>query len=354
MDIPAIDFGGVRMMNLFTNPEMLFLAAVPFPAWIVSISRWKRFRSALRILENSRLSAGGSLVYSGRGSEEPESSEKSASRRFFIRSIMYSLAWFFLVAAAAGPRWGVSMVATRQEGSSVIFLMDISRSMTASDLSPDRLAYASRYASLLLQQMEGVSCGVVLSRGESVLAVPLTEDHQSISILFDSLSPVLLSAPGSSIAQGVKVAVDSFPSASSSSRTLIVLSDGDGTESEAAAAGAYARSAGVVLAVIGVGTEEGAYINVLPSAEEPRFENMTLGSGVLRSLADSGTPGSFYAAATDAGSAWRVLECVSSTGLPAPRLVQTEKTVNRSGFFILLSLVSFMLALIAGGRWCKK
>ena len=326
------------MTSFFDHPLWLFAILVPVPALLILFPKWNKlkiFITAFSSREDSRFSV-------------------RLGKVFLIRTLLFTLSWVFLIFAVASPKWGHRMISVREDGSSVIFVMDISRSMTAQDMQGDRLSYASQYASLLLERLETVRCGVVLARGDAVLSIPLTSDHHAVAVLLESLSPSLMTSPGSAPAKGVLVALASFPENSSATRTIILMTDGDDTGGALSDAAEKARRAGVQLIIVGCGTTEGAPINIKPLASEPEFEIMSLHEDILRSASLAAGSHSLYVSALDAGSARRILEKIDSGDSDGTRLVSSERPVHQYGLFLGFALLFFSLALVVGGRACKQ
>ncbi|MBQ1727639.1 MAG: VWA domain-containing protein [Treponema sp.] len=137
--------------------------------------------------------------------------------RFTLRMISTLCAWVMLIAAIAGFYWGTVSVPVQKSGKEVSFVFDISYSMEATDApgGMTRLESAANYASELLDHMQNVSVSVVLAKGEATVAIPVTEDYNAIRSLLTSLSPKLITSPGSSLGNGIRAALSSFPKESS-------------------------------------------------------------------------------------------------------------------------------------------
>lgn len=327
------------MNALFDHPQWLLAALAVLPAGFFFLARFRKMEHALL-----------PLVSPGDGRPV-----RFFSRMILLRFAALSLAWIFLACAAAAPRWGTALAATRQEGSSVLFVMDISRSMGVADIGPDRLSYASRYAYLLTGRMENIPCGVVLVKGGAVLAVPLTTDHRSVLNLLSSLSPALLSSPGSGLASGLKTALSAFPANSAAARTIILLTDGDETSGSLEDEARSVRASGATLIIVGIGTTGGAELNVYPGAEEKRMETTRLRDDLLKNAARAAGRDSFYISGTETGSALRVLETAVPASGKASRLVYSPKPVYRYFEFLAAALLCICTAFLAGGlAWRKK
>jgi Ca-activated chloride channel family protein len=179
------------MMPEFSHPNFLLFALAAIPAALIYFVRLRKARASLAAF----------IASAERG--QGRTAHVRLGRALGYRAVCFLLAWVALAVGAAGPRWGTRLVGQRQEGSSVVFVVDISRSMTLTDVAPTRLEFAARYASLLTERMEKTPCGLVLAKGDAVLALPITADHRAVRDLLSSLSPALLTSPGSSPGKGV-------------------------------------------------------------------------------------------------------------------------------------------------------
>lgn len=323
----------------FAHPERLLLAIAALPALAVF---YARFRSLGKNL----------LPLVSRASADPI---KRLTLALAVRSVFFALAWVFLSVAAAGPQWGSELVATRRTGASVVFVLDVSRSMTVTDVSPSRLAIASAFASILTDGLGDSRIGVVLAKGDAVLSIPLTADHRAVSDIFAAASPALLSYEGSNPARGVLVALDALSAAGADSRTIVLLTDGEQSAGSLADAARAVRSSGATLAIVGVGTAAGSEIDPTPLDESVATVRTSLREDALRSAARSAGNGSVYVALSAQGSAEAVFEAISPRSATERRLSYSSKPVDRYGVFLLLALVCFCASFLSGGpSWRKK
>ena len=147
----------------------------------------------------------------------------------------------------------------QKNGKAVSFVFDISYSMQAQDSiqNMSRLNAASLYAKALLKKMQGCSVSVILSKGESIIAVPQTEDFESVISLTENLSPTLIAKQGSSIASGIEKAMLTFPKQSAQKAHIWVFTDGEETDSLLSVALQKAVQSGISVSIIGFGSEEG-------------------------------------------------------------------------------------------------
>ena len=152
--------------------------------------------------------------------------------KLFIQTLFRALAWVMAVLACAGISWGMKYVPTQRSGHGVSFVFDISYSMTAPDAigGLTRLEAERRYASELLEYMDGVPVSVVIAKGDGIVAVPLTEDRAAVTSLLSSLSPALMTSEGTSLGLGIDAAVSSFPLQSALACDIWLFTDGEETD----------------------------------------------------------------------------------------------------------------------------
>lgn len=165
--------------------------------------------------------------------------------------------------AAAGPRWGLEEVEERRRSLDLVLALDVSRSMLAADVEPDRLERERLLARRLLRELPGDRIGMVAFAGRAYVLSPPTLDHSALQLYLDALDPEIVSQGGSSLSSAIRQAADlARGNDGVGHHTVIVVSDGEALEEEAAVMEAADRAAGmgVVIHTVGVGTVEGAPI----------------------------------------------------------------------------------------------
>lgn len=322
----------------FAHPERLLFALAALPALAFFFAR---FRALARNL--APLIARSSVDPIGR-----------LSAALAARSALLALSWAFLAVAAAGPRWGTELVATRREGASVAFVLDVSRSMTVGDVAPSRLAFAAAFAARIADGLSDSRIGVVLAKGDAVLAIPLTADHRSVSDVFAAASPAMLSHEGSNPGRGVMVALDALSAAGADSRTVVLLTDGEQSAGSLAEASRAARSAGVALAIVGVGTSAGSEIDPTPLDDDGGTVRTALREDELRAAARSAGNGSVYVAGSSRDAEETVFEAISPRSAKERRLSYSAKPVDRYAAFVLLALACFCASFFCGGQSWRR
>lgn len=235
----------------FGRPDLLWLAiALPLLAAAGVIGYYQRRRKVARALGEAGLvrRIGGAGL------------EAFPTRRL----LLIAPAALLMGLAAAGPQWGSQQVETHGRSLDLVLILDVSRSMLARDLEPNRLERQRLFATRLLRELSGDRIGLVVFAGRAYTLAPLTTDHSALQLYIDALDPDIVSQGGSSlaaaIAQGTDLVRGDQPTRPN--RVAILVSDGEALEDESSvkAAAERARNNGVVIHTVGVGTAAGAPI----------------------------------------------------------------------------------------------
>ena len=236
------------MSNIhFAQPLFLWaLAALPFLAALIFHAEKMR-RIALDKLIAARL--------------QPRlaGSVSVARRRWGFALLLLGLALAFV--ALARPQMGFTWEEKRQSGRDVIFAIDTSKSMLATDLLPNRLTRAKLAAEDLLNQIEGDRVGLLAFAGSSFLQAPLTSDFGAVRDSLQELDTDIIPRGGTNLADAITAADEAFGKGESEHRALIIFSDGEELEANAVEA-ARARKDRFHIFTVGLGSAEGALIPV--------------------------------------------------------------------------------------------
>lgn len=180
------------------------------------------------------------------------------------RLVFITLAGASLAFAAAGPRWGTQAAEGRAVSLNVVFATDISRSMLAEDLEPNRLERARLFSRRMLRELPGDRFGMVVFAGRAYVLSPLTVDHGALELYIDALDPNMVSQGGSSLSAALVQATDLVRGSQpeGGDRIVVLLSDGEALEEVDAIRGAAERAARADVRVItvGFGTPRGSTI----------------------------------------------------------------------------------------------
>ncbi|MCB9506290.1 MAG: VWA domain-containing protein [Myxococcales bacterium] len=194
------------------------------------------------------------------------SASRSARLQVFRATAVIAAATLTVVALAR-PQWGEQNREVRRSGIDIVFALDISRSMLATDVAPSRIDAAIAEMERLMQRLDGDRVGLVVFAGIAFVQSPLTSDYGAIRLYLDRIHPDDLPVQGTAVGRAIHEAQklltggdasDEFERASS--QLIIVFSDGEDHVSEPEAAATAAAEAGIHVYTVGVGTPEGSRI----------------------------------------------------------------------------------------------
>lgn len=188
-----------------------------------------------------------------------------ALARGIARPVLVVAALAALATGLADPRAGAVTEQVRRSGIDVFFVIDVSRSMLAEDVKPDRLARARQLVSDALDRMRGDRVGLIAFAGTAVIVSPLTQNFTALRLSLEELSPMASDRGGSLLGDAIRLAAESFTDEAKSGKAIVVLSDGEDMESfpVEAARDAFAQR-GARTFTIGIGDpREGARIPVV-------------------------------------------------------------------------------------------
>jgi len=187
----------------------------------------------------------------------PDASKSRPTWKFSI--LLATL--ILLIIAVARPQYGQQEKTVKRQGIEVMVALDISNSMLAEDVAPNRLDRAKQMLSKIIDNMVEDKVGLVVFAGEAFTQLPITCDYVSAKMFLNTITPTLIQTQGTAIGTALQTAITSFGSEESDAgRAIILMTDGENHEDDAIAAAKKAQEMGIQVFVIGIGKPEGAPI----------------------------------------------------------------------------------------------
>ncbi|MBI4535027.1 MAG: VWA domain-containing protein [Ignavibacteriae bacterium] len=211
---------------------------------------------------------------------------ESASRvKRIVKFVFFVAAIVLLVVGLANPQIGTRMQEVKQEGVDLFIALDVSLSMKAEDLKPNRLEKAKLEIRNLIDRLTGDRIGLVVFAGEAYTQFPLTTDYSAAKLFLDVVDVDVVPNPGTSIGAAIERALDSFDFEEPSSKVIVIMTDGENTEGNAFDAAEDAAKKGLRLYTVGMGSPTGAPIPIYNSAgQQVDFKRDRGGSVVVTRL----------------------------------------------------------------------
>ena len=230
----------------FATPEYLYLLLfVPLAIVIYHYANFRRKRNIKRY-GDPELTARLIPSYSS-----------TRSRVIFWISL---LAMELMIFALARPRYGKGKTTVTTRGVEMVVALDISNSMLADDIQPNRLEKAKRLIKRLAEQLKGNKIALVVFAGDAYVQLPITDDYISIEMFLESISTNLVSRQGTDIAAAINMASRCFTPNDKIGKAIVLITDGENHEGGAEEAAKQASESGKKVFILGIGTAKGGRI----------------------------------------------------------------------------------------------
>jgi Ca-activated chloride channel homolog len=180
----------------------------------------------------------------------------------WLKIIVFLLALASLIVGLVNPKIGSKMETVKREGIDIVFAVDISKSMLAEDIAPNRLEKSKQIVSQIINQLGSDRIGIVAYAGSAFPILPITTDYAAAKMFLQSMSPDMISAQGTSLNQAVTLAADFFEEGNATNKLIIMLSDGEDHEEGIEEAMNLIQEKKIKIITLGVGTEKGGPIPI--------------------------------------------------------------------------------------------
>jgi Ca-activated chloride channel homolog len=192
--------------------------------------------------------------------------ESASKRKRMLKFSILSVALAFLLIGLANPQIGTRLQEVKQEGIDIFVALDVSLSMKAEDIKPNRLEKAKLEIRNLIDRLGGDRIGLVVFAGEAYTQFPLTTDYSAANLFLDAVDVDVVPVPGTAISSAIKRAMESFDFKDPTTKVLVIVTDGENTEGDAFDAATDAAKKGVLLYTIGMGSPAGTPIPIYNAA----------------------------------------------------------------------------------------
>ena len=167
-----------------------------------------------------------------------------------------------LVISLVNPKIGTELKTVKREGVDIVFAIDVSKSMLAEDIAPNRIIKSKRIVSELFNNLGSDRVGIIAYASTAIPVLPITTDFSSARMFLESLNTDMLSSQGTSIAEAINLSKNYFNDENQTNRVLCVISDGEDHEIQNNNLSDIAKEAGITIISIGVGSPNGAPIPI--------------------------------------------------------------------------------------------
>jgi Ca-activated chloride channel family protein len=179
-----------------------------------------------------------------------------------LKFIIISFALLMLVISLVNPKIGTELKTVKREGVDIVFAIDVSKSMLAEDIAPNRIIKSKRIVSELFNNLGSDRVGIIAYASTAIPVLPITTDFSSARMFLESLNTDMLSSQGTSIAEAINLSKNYFNDENQTNRVLCVISDGEDHEIQNNNLSDIAKEAGITIISIGLGSPNGAPIPI--------------------------------------------------------------------------------------------
>ena len=204
-----------------------------------------------------------------------------------LKFVVLLLAFACLIMALVNPKIGTKTETVKREGIDIVFAVDVSKSMLAEDIAPNRLDKTKQVISQIMNELGSDRIGVVAYAGSAFPVLPLTTDYGVAKMFVQSMNPGMVSSKGTSIEDAIKISESYFDPKSKTSKLVILISDGEDHSEGAKATAEEAKKAGLKILTIGVGTTKGGPIPLKRNGVVESFQRDRQNEVVITKLNES-------------------------------------------------------------------
>ena len=179
-----------------------------------------------------------------------------------IKNTLTILIFIFLIIGISNPQIGMKMEEVKREGVDLMIAIDLSNSMMAEDIKPNRLERAKQAISKLIDNLEGDRIGLIVFAGEAYVQLPITTDYSAAKLFLSTVNTNMIPTQGTEISKAIKLSLESFDMENGQNKAIIIITDGESHDDQAIENAATASKAGVFVHTLGMGLSKGGPIPI--------------------------------------------------------------------------------------------
>ncbi|WP_373707852.1 VWA domain-containing protein [Kaistella sp.] len=267
-----------------------------------------------------------------------------------VMPILYLLATLFLVLSIVDLLSGSEEVKSKQKMNNVIFLLDVSNSMNAQDVEPNRLDEAKNIIINTMGKMKNDKVGIVVFAGEARSIMPLTTDFQTVETYLGGVETSIVKIQGTDYLRAMQTVVDKFKNIPKGARQVVLLSDGEDNEGNEKPAAKLAAKEGISVVTVGIGSEEGAPIPEYVFGQLMGYKTDMNGQTViskrenlaLKNIADQ-TTGSYVDGNNLENATTQTIDGLRKSASSSESMVKSNNAIHYYQYFLGVSIFLFML-----------
>ncbi len=200
-----------------------------------------------------------------------------------VKFLFILFALVFIILGMARPQFGSKLEVIKRKGIEIVIALDVSNSMLAEDIQPNRLEKAKQAIARLVEKLADDKIGLIVFAGDAYVQMPVTSDYISAKMFLSSINTQIVPKQGTAIGSAIDLGINSFSPDNEASKALIIITDGEDHDDNAVSLARDAAEKGIVIYTIGVGTPNGTPIPVY-SGNQRSFRKDRQGNVVITKL----------------------------------------------------------------------
>lgn len=192
-----------------------------------------------------------------------ESLSPNRSRfKVYFKFIILIISLIFLVIGLINPKIGTELETVKREGVDIVFAIDVSKSMLAEDIAPNRIEKAKRLVSAIINNLVGDRIGIIAYANQAIPQLPITTDYNAGKMFLQGINTDMLSSQGTALNSALDLSATYFNDEDQTNRVVFIISDGEDHSEEAESASLRAAKSGIKIYTFGIGTDSGGPIPI--------------------------------------------------------------------------------------------
>lgn len=207
--------------------------------------------------------------------------------KYQIKFMLFALALASLILAMANLQFGSKVEKVKRKGIDLVIALDLSKSMLAEDITPNRLERSKQFIYRFIDKLEGDRIGIIVFAGNAYVQMPVSIDHSAAKLLLSNLTTSLLPTQGTAIGDAIDLSLEMYESGDKKHRTLLIISDGENHEGDAFESAKTAEKEGLIIHTVGVGTLKGGPVPIYFNNRQVDYQRDKQNSIILSKLNES-------------------------------------------------------------------
>jgi Ca-activated chloride channel family protein len=188
-----------------------------------------------------------------------------------LKLVTFLVGYSLIVVGLANPQIGTKLEEVKREGVDIIIALDVSNSMKAEDIKPNRLERSKQAISRLIDKLENDRIGLIVFAGTAYVQLPITTDFAAAKLFLSTIDTDIIPTQGTAIGSAIDLSMESFVGNDNKHKALIIITDGENHEDNAIESAKKANEEGLVIHTVGMGSPEGAPIPIYKNGQQIDF-----------------------------------------------------------------------------------